>query len=271
MYRTRFQTRAANFVGICSNRATTGPRTPGGIWQMALVGNPALKSRSAWSDGVVAGALVARVQEDEAAVLQVVDPAGGRAAVVRPVHLGRERPVAGAVDVLAGGRRADRVGHLLAGGHVLVAHVGLDLADLAGRGRLDGVDRGARERRLGGGREHERAHADDHRDDGEGDDRRAEALEAWTAPRSGGAARRGGLRAASPRGWRRACGWTPCRRGRPRRAASSSLSRLAAPCGAATVGTVDRRRTPRQARDAPRRVAATAAQRALGPVRATAR
>src|SRR6478736_3418802 len=72
---------------------------------------------------------------------------------------------------------------------------------------------------------------------------------------------RGDRRAASPRGWRRACGWTPCRRGRPRRAASSILSRLAAPCGAATVGTVDRRRTPRQARDAPGRVAATAAQR----------
>ena len=49
MYITRSQTRAANFVGICSKRATTGASTPGGIWQIGLGGRFVTIPCSRWS------------------------------------------------------------------------------------------------------------------------------------------------------------------------------------------------------------------------------
>ena len=77
-------------------------------------GSPATKAAELLLGGVVAGPLVARVQEHEAAVLEVVDPAVGHRVVVGAVELGRDRAARRVVDVLAGGGRADRVGDLVA-------------------------------------------------------------------------------------------------------------------------------------------------------------
>ena len=79
--------------------------------------------------------LVAGVQDHEAAVLQVVDPAVGDAPVVGAVDLRLERAEADLVHVLAGRRRAHGVGDLVAGLHVGAPLVRLDLAELAARRR----------------------------------------------------------------------------------------------------------------------------------------
>ena len=83
MYMTRSQTRAANFVGICSKRATTGSSTPGGIRRRRSPGSPVTIAAQPLERGVVARPLVARVEDHEAAVLEVVDPAVGDGRVVR--------------------------------------------------------------------------------------------------------------------------------------------------------------------------------------------
>ena len=109
--RTRSQSSAAKRVFMSSNRATMGPTTPAGILQTGLAGNVAglTKSASFCEGRVVRAAAGAAVQDDEAAVLEVVDPALRLGRVIGPVEAGRDRPEAGRVHVEARCRRAVRV------------------------------------------------------------------------------------------------------------------------------------------------------------------
>ncbi len=180
-------------------------------------------------------------------MLEVVDPAVRDALVVGPVDLRRQRAVPGPVDVLARGGRTHLVVDLVAGLDVLVAHVRLHLAELARRRRLHGVDRAAGVGRRRGGREHEGADAHDDGDDRDREDRRAEPLERRTAPRSAGAARRGGRRARCPWGWSTngPGGWREDDPGRSPFGAGCLLDwvKVAAPCVARRrPGRFDRRR-----------------------------
>src|SRR4051794_41694490 len=79
--------------------------------------------------GIVTGALRARVQNDEAAVLEVVDPALGLAPVVGPVCVGLKRTEACLVDVGTRCRRAVRVANVGARRDMGAAHVGLGLTE----------------------------------------------------------------------------------------------------------------------------------------------
>src|SRR5207247_2500203 len=97
---------------------------------------------------VVRAAAAAVVEDDQRAVLQVVDPALRLSPLVRRVVTGRDRAPAGSVEVVPGCRRT--VGIALHGpdGDVRVAHVLLLLtqprATAGGRGCRDRVhERGA--------------------------------------------------------------------------------------------------------------------------------
>ena len=110
---TRPQTIAWNGVDIWSNRAITGPIAPFGMPQTGP-GREGVVERAqlGLALGGRAGA-VALVEDDQAAVLQVVDPALRDDVVVRAVDAGRDRAGdAGLVDVVARRRGAVGVGHL---------------------------------------------------------------------------------------------------------------------------------------------------------------
>ena len=72
---TRPQTSAANGVAMLSNRVMTGPTiVPGGMSQTGLFGKRRRSPERALALGRRPGA-VAAVEQDERAVLEVVDPA----------------------------------------------------------------------------------------------------------------------------------------------------------------------------------------------------
>ena len=123
------------------------------------------------------------VEDDQPAVLEVVEPALRDDVVVRAVDPRRDRPGgARTVDVIARRGRAIGVGHLLADPDVAVAHQRLDVAEggrRAGgrrRGRGGRPDGRAGIRRLRGGEEHERRDQRDADHAGHDDDRRPVAL-----------------------------------------------------------------------------------------------
>ena len=145
-YSTRFQTRAAYLVGICSNRATTGPTTPGGISQIALAGKPVVERLE----------LLRATRRRRRPCRTSTGARGRRARGCGSSRWGRccrrgRRPAARAgrsrrlVDVLAGGGRADRVGDLVAGGRRgCCPWSGWTWPSSPSTGRLDRVDRRAR-------------------------------------------------------------------------------------------------------------------------------
>ena len=150
-------------------------------------------------------------------MLEVVHPAFRDHGVIRTVEPRRDRILARGDVVPAGGGRAVRVFHRRPDRHVLVAHVGLDVAGLWGgiglrrRSRARFPDRRTGVRRLGRGREDTDADHGDHGHERRHDDRDAvrldeRALDPWPCPDAPTDARGpDGTHGWSRSGWLRCC------------------------------------------------------------------
>ena len=143
-------------------------------------------------------------------MLEVVHPAVGHDLVVGSIDLGRDGAVRRLVDVLARRGRTRLVDDLVAPADVGVALIGLDLAQLARRRRLDGIDRLALVHGRGRGRDDDEAHRRDNRDDADDDKRRPEPLEEGRLV----VATAGGVPAPGPARAGRAGGGSSARAGR---------------------------------------------------------
>ena len=140
--------RAAYGLGIWSKRAMTGPTVRGGTLQTGLTAsNPRRNDCDLRQVVRVARSLLARVQDHDGAVFQVVDPVSGLALVVLAVEARLDRPETGRLT-WAPTPAGIRVADLCAEVHVVVAHVRLDRAHLARRDRRVGPGSSSRRTRA---------------------------------------------------------------------------------------------------------------------------